>query len=319
MNCASIIDARPPSSFNVTSALAWREIATLDAVSEANALQLEFAFCNARPIVKWVGGKGGLLEQLLVLLPPDVAERRWFEPFLGGAAMFFRCRPRRAVLSDVNAQLMAAYQCVQQPTLPALIEALRSLEHSHSTEQYYIERARYNATLEHTASIERCALFIYLNKTCYNGLHRVNRRNEFNVPAGRYTQPRIVDAPGLFAAQKSLQTAELRCGSFETMLDAARGGDFVYFDSPYDVEVGAAGFTSYAASRFGPPEQDLQAEVFRALDRRGCKLMLSNSDTVANRSRYAGFDVREVLAPRSISRNGAQRQAVTELVVRNYA
>jgi DNA adenine methylase len=103
------------------------------------------------------------------------------------------------------------------------------------------------------------------------------------------------------------------------VLAAARSGDFVYFDSPYDVEVGAVGFTSYAASRFGPPEQDLQAEVFRALDRRGCKLMLSNSDTIANRSRYARFDVREVLARRSISRNGAQRQAVTELVVRNYA
>lgn len=317
MNCASTNNARQPSCLSATHALTWREIATLDAISEANALQLEFAFWNARPFLKWVGGKGRLLSQLLPLLPAGVEHMRHVEPFLGGAAMFFARQPERALLCDVNAGLCATYEAVRDE-VNLVIQQLRHLAKGHNSERYYQLRHRYNHTTN-LSQAERAALFIYLNKTCFNGLHRVNRSDEFNVPAGRYAQPRIVDAPGLFAAQQSLQAAQLRCGSFETVLDAARSGDFVYLDSPYDVEKGAAGFTAYAVSPFGPAEQDLQAEVFRSLDRRGCKLMLSNSDTLANRTRYARFDVREVLAPRSVSCNGAQRQAVTELVVRNYA
>lgn len=282
------------------------------------AEQLELEFALAGPIVKWVGGKTRLLRQLTLLLPPDVARRRHIEPFAGGAALLFHLKPRRAVLCDINAQLMAAYQHVQTSTWE-LVELLRALERTHSTKQYYDIRARYNACPEQVGRIERAAWFIYLNRTCFNGLHRVSRRGAFNVPAGRYENPRIADAPGLFAARRVLQTVELCCGSFEqVLLDVAQSGDFVYMDSPYDVELGATGFTSYAASPFGPAAQDLQANVFRALDRRGCKLMLSNADTRANRARYAGFDIVEVSAPRSISRDGKQRKPVTELVVRNY-
>lgn len=280
--------------------------------------QLRFEFIeHPRPIVKWVGGKGALLAQLLPLLPNDISERRYYEPFAGGAALFFRLTPRRAVLGDCNVQLMATYRCVQSSVCP-LLDQLCELERAHNAGRYYSERAAYNATAAAAATVERCARFIYLNKTCYNGLHRVNRRGEFNVPVGRYHAPRVADANALRAAHRVLQGVCLRAGSFEKVLEDAGRGDFVYLDSPYDVAPGARGFIAYAASLFGPEQQDLQAEVFRDLARRGCKVMLSNSDTTANRVRYAGFHIASVSAPRVINCNGAARGAVREIVVRNY-
>jgi DNA adenine methylase len=204
-----------------------------------------------------------------------------------------------------------------QRTATALCAALRALACRHTVEQYYAVRKRYNATTP-ADGLPRCAQFIYLNKTCFNGLHRVNRRGEFNVPAGRYANPRILDEDVLRAASHALGAAQLMCGSFEEVLQTARAGDFVYLDPPYDVENDAAGFTAYAASPFGPSAQDALAHVFQALDRRGCKLLLSNSATRANRDRYAGYQITEVVAPRSISRSADQRHAVVELAVRNY-
>jgi DNA adenine methylase len=303
------------AALNMTSAaVAPPSAARLRAVRQQ--LGFDFHACP-RPFVKWVGGKGAILGQLLPLLPTDIAERRYFEPFAGGAALFFRLRPQRAVLGDINAQLMATYRCVQSSAQP-LLEQLCVLESAHNPARYYLERAAYNESAQNMASVMRCARFIYLNKTCYNGLQRVNRRGEFNVPVGRYRAPRVADANGLRAAQRVLQDVSLRAGTFETVLEDACRGDFVYFDPPYDVEPGAKGFTAYAASAFGPAQQDVLAELFHVLDRRGCKLMLSNSYTAANRMRYARFHVSEVKAPRAINCKAAGRGAVRELVVRNY-
>jgi DNA adenine methylase len=271
---------------------------------------------DAAPILKWVGGKTRLWPQLASLLPPNVRELRHVEPFVGGAGVFFRALPHRALLADINTQLMATYRCVQRD-VEALIERLFTLERAHSESFYYSVRARYNAT-PICSSVERCAQFIYLNRTCYNGLHRVNRCGGFNVPIGRYSRPSVVNPLQLRAASRLLQGVQLRTGHFREVLEQAGRGDFVYLDSPYDVAPGSRSFTTYATSPFGPEQQDEQADVFRALDRRGCKLMLSNSDTRANRARYAGYEITEVMAPRSISRDGKHRHAVRELVVRNY-
>jgi len=211
---------------------------------------------------------------------------------------------------------MATYRCVQTDVEP-LLERLHELEALHNAFHYYQMRHRYNHATKLSA-VERSALFIYLNKTCFNGLHRVNRRGEVNVPVGSYSTPRVVGISQLRAAHRTLRGVELRTGDFSHVLEDAGRGDFVFLDSPYDVEPGARNFTAYASSPFGPEQQDQQADVFRALDRRGCKLMLSNSDTVANRKRYAGYEISEVTAPRSISCDGARRLAVVELVVRNY-
>ena len=161
-------------------------------------------------------------------------------------------------------------------------------------------------------------MFVYLNKTCFNGLHRVNRKGEFNVPVGSYKNPRILDENGLRAASGALQHAQLRCASFEALLETAKPGDFVYFDPPYEPVSETASFTSYARDGFSRKHQRRLRDVYAALDRRGCKLMLSNSDVPFIRDLYRAFHIDTVAAPRAINCNGGKRGKVSEVVVRNY-
>lgn len=270
------------------------------------------------PIVKWAGGKSRLCSQLLPLLPPRAASLRHIEPFAGGAAMFFARAPRRAVLSDINAALIAVYEAVRED-VERLIEALRALAAEHDGEgHYYRVRDLYNAARgEH--SIAQSARFIYLNKTGFNGLHRVNRKGEFNVPAGRYTNPRILDAEGLRAASTRLRDTALRCASFESVADYAGARDFVYLDPPYAPRSATAAFTRYASGGFDVQDQRRLRGVFDELTRRGVRTMLSNSDTPSTRELYSAYDVHTVSARRSVSCRGATRGAVSELVVINYA
>jgi DNA adenine methylase len=268
------------------------------------------------PIVKWAGGKSRLLPQLLPLLPPAVERMRHVEPFAGGAALFFARRPPRALLCDVNPALIATYQAVRD-SVEQVIVHLQRLSAAHSKQTYYQVRERYNRARKLERS-ERAATFIYLNKTCFNGLHRVNRRGEFNVPAGSYKNPRIVNESALRAASAELTRAQLRCDGFEGLLSTARPGDFVYLDPPYEPASDTANFTAYAQQGFGRKEQLSLRDVFAELDRRGCKLMLSNSDVPFIRELYCRFDIRRVSALRAINRDATKRGAVAEVVVRNY-
>ncbi|MDD9940790.1 MAG: DNA adenine methylase [Myxococcales bacterium] len=269
----------------------------------------------AGPIVKWVGGKGRLLPQLRALLPPRAAQRRHVEPFVGGAALFFHRNPRRAVLSDINPSLIAMYRAVRD-NLDSVVRHLRRLARSHSTEHYYATRERYNTAP--LAADERAATFIYLNKTCFNGLHRVNRRGHFNVPIGRYDHPKILDEAALRLARTRLKGAQLRCGSFEETSARARPGDFVYLDPPYAPVSPTANFTGYAAEGFGPERQLQLRDVFQELDRRGCLVMLSNSAAPSIRKLYRGYSTTMVSAPRSVNSRGDRRGRVAEVVVCNY-
>lgn len=276
----------------------------------------------ATPIIKWVGGKGRLLAQLAPLLPPAAEERRHVEPFMGGAALFFARRPERALLSDVNPELIGVYQAVRDDVEGVIAALTRLAAAGHAAEAYYGVRARYNAerlsTRKKTTQTTRAAMFVYLNKTCFNGLHRVNRRGEFNVPTGKYKNPRILDAENLRAASAALAGAELRCAGFEELLGSARPGDFVYLDPPYVPVSTTASFTAYAQEGFGPADQERLRDVYRELDRRGCRLMLSNSDVPRVRELYREWRIDVVMAPRAVSCDGAKRQAVAEVVVRNY-
>jgi len=200
----------------------------------------------------------------------------------------------------------------------SVINALRPLSASHNADHYYTQRDRYNQDAALSKS-KRAALFIYLNKTCFNGLHRVNRRGEFNVPVGRYTNPRILDDEGLRLASKRLQKADLCCEGFESLLKMARPGDFIYLDPPYEPVSRTANFTAYAKDGFGADMQERLRDVFVALDKRGCRLMLSNSDAPLIRQLYRAFKVDEVAAPRAINCDGRGRGKVSEVVVRNYA
>jgi DNA adenine methylase len=268
------------------------------------------------PIVKWVGGKSRLLSQLSPLLPPGVALMRHVEPFVGGGAMFFARRPTRALLCDVNPMLIATYEAVRNDA-EALIEQLERLAREHDARAYYRVRERYNRGRK-LAAAQRAAMFIYLNKTCFNGLHRVNRRGEFNVPAGRYDNPRILNEDALRAASAELSRAELMCSGFERLLTTAKPGDFVYLDPPYEPVSQTASFTAYAQDGFGREDQLRLRDVFAVLDRRGCKLMLSNSDVPFIRDLYARWNIARVSASRAVNSDPSKRGPVQEVVVRNY-
>ncbi len=276
------------------------------------------------PILKWVGGKSRILSQLSPLLPAGVELMRHVEPFVGGGALFFARRPERALLCDVNPALIGVYEAVRDEVTQVIahLERLsatyeRKAAGQERSAHYYAVRHRYNHGQKLSRS-ERAAMFIYLNKTCFNGLHRVNRKGEFNVPAGRYEKPRILDSELLHAASNELQKAEIVCTGFESLLSNARPGDFIYFDPPYAPVSRTASFTAYAQDGFSEQDQERLRDVFSALDKRRCKLMLSNSDVPLIRDLYAKFRIDTVAAPRAINCDSSRRGLVSELVVRNY-
>lgn len=266
----------------------------------------------ASPIVKWVGGKTKLLPELLARMPERFG--RYYEPFAGGAALFFRLAPKRAVLADSNPDLIGLYTAVRS-NVEAVIRRLQAHRDRHDEAHYYETRARWNDRDASWSTPERAAAFIYLNKTCFNGLWRVNRAGAFNVPIGRYTDPPICVPEALRAAQQVLARAELRHADYRTAVRDARAGDFLYFDPPYDPVTPTANFTSYTANAFGADEQRALAETARELVARGCRVMLSNSDTPFIRSLYKGFRVDRVKCPRAINSNAAKRGDVDELII----
>ena len=271
---------------------------------------------GAAPFVKWAGGKGRLLSQLRPLLPTGAEHMRHVEPFVGGGAMFFSRQPARAMLTDINPALVSTYAAIRDD-VEGVIEHLRRLANRHSKEGYYRVRERYNHG-QRVPSSKRAAMFIYLNKTCFNGLHRVNRKGEFNVPMGSYKNPRILNEGALRAASAALEAAHLECTSFESLLQNAKPGDFVYFDPPYEPVSQTASVTSYARDGFSREDQTRLRDVYKELHRRGCKLMLSNSDVPFVRELYKDYQVDTVAAPRAINCNAKKRGKVSEVVVRNY-
>lgn len=266
----------------------------------------------AAPVVKWVGGKTKLLPSLLARMPDRFA--RYYEPFVGGAALFFRVAPERAVLADSNPDLIGLYTCLTHD-VAGVIKKLEHHRASHSEAHYYATRTRWNDRERSWTSADRAATFIYLNKTCFNGLWRVNRAGAFNVPIGRYTDPPICVPEALRAASTLLTRATLRCGDYRAAVADARRGDFVYFDPPYDPVAPTANFTSYTSDAFGADHQRQLAETARALIARGCQVMLSNSDTPFIRSLYKGFHVDRVKCARAINSNAAKRGEVDEVIM----
>ena len=260
----------------------------------------------------WPGGKSRLKKQILAAIP---AHRVYVEPFAGGAALFFALQPKRALLCDINPCLMLTYRAVRDQCSD-VIRQLRGLARRHSEASYYRARDRFNNSEQEP--VKRAALFIYLNKTCFNGLYRVNRFDEFNVPVGRYKKPNIVNAEGLRAASEQLQHTHLLLGGYRKLLSRARPGDFVYLDPPYASANGAPTFTAYSRTGFALEHHVGLRNVFVELDSRDCKLMLSNSDVPSIHDLYSGYNIKRVWAPRSINANAKRRGSVPEVVIRNY-
>jgi len=282
---------------------------------------------TARPFLKWAGGKSQLLPELVTRSPRRIAT--YYEPFLGGGALFFALAadpdraPRRAVLNDLNRELMTTYEVVRDAP-EALIERLACLE----TEYFAAEEAA-RATLYYELRdrhglhepVEVAARLIFLNKTCYNGLFRVNRKGQFNVPFGRYKSPRILDREALLTASHALQDVELRCMDFEEACSDAGPEDFVYLDPPFHPLSATSSFTAYTERHFGRAEQLRLKRCIDRLTKRGAPVMLSNSPHPWVRGGYefAGYDVDEVQARRAINSRGDGRGPIGELVVTNGA
>ncbi|WP_374687993.1 DNA adenine methylase [Promineifilum sp.] len=268
----------------------------------------------ARPVLKWAGGKGRLLPELLARVPDEF--NAYHEPFVGGGALFFALagqgRIRRAYLSDANAGLIDVYLALRN----AVEEVIAALgQHAYEREHYYRVRALRPEAL---TLPERAARVIYLNKTCYNGLYRENRAGQFNVPFGRYKNPTICDEPNLRAASAVLQGVDIARRRFSTVLDYAQPGNFVYFDPPYHPVSPTANFTTYDRDGFGPDDQRQLRDVFAALADKGVRAMLSNSDMPFVRDLYAGFHIEQLYAARAVNSKANGRGKVAELLICNF-
>lgn len=300
----------------------------------------------AGPFLKWAGGKSQLLPQIDPLLPAALKQgrlTRYVEPFVGSGALFFHIRRHYPVseylLLDQNPALILTYQVVQQQ-VEALIDALSALQAAFWAQDgdgrkatYYGLRERFNAgraiaatAMTAEAQVERAAQLIFLNRTGYNGLYRVNSRGEFNVPFGRYRQPAICQTDTLRAAARCLQGVQLIRGSFADCEPFVDSRAFVYFDPPYRPLSATANFTAYAAEAFDEREQWRLAEFYRRLDQRGACLLLSNSDPRHARpddhfyaEAYPDFRVETVQARRRINSRADRRRYVSELLILNYA
>ena len=270
--------------------------------------------CRPYPILKWAGGKSQLLVSLNPLIPDNF--KRYFEPFVGGGAMFFNLVGDRAglsaYLSDYNSELINCYQAVRE-NVESVIKALK--KHRNESDYFYRVRSIDPASL---SSVERAARLIYLNKTCFNGLYRVNRQGQFTVPFGSYKNPRTCDESNLRLASQALQKVHLKSAHFSQVLRHARRGDFVYFDPPYQPLSATSNFTSYTSRCFGEEDQRQLAEIVRQLDKRGCSVMLSNSDNRFIRELYSDFRIETVWASRAINCKGNRRGRISELVILNY-
>lgn len=269
------------------------------------------------PIVKWVGGKRQLLQDLTPLFPKEIAA--YCEPFLGGGAVLFKLQPEVAYINDINSDLMEVYEVIRD-NVEELIEALS--EHPNEKEHFYQVRDwdRNKEQYRQLSKVQKAARIIYLNKTCYNGLFRVNNSGEFNTPFGNYKKPNIVNAPVLTAVSQYFRQAQISFSStdYAKVLSGIPSDTFVYLDPPYDPVSVTANFTGYAKGGFDRDEQIRLRECCDDLDRRGIKFMLSNSATEFIRDQYKDYQITTVKAKRAINSKASRRGQVDEVVVRNY-
>ena len=294
---------------------------------------------KAKPFIKWVGGKGQLIGQLEALLPADFGRRRnvtYIEPFVGGGAMLFHMLQayeniKHAVINDINPDLTACYKTVRdQPhelirSLAAIQDDYYAVTDEDAKKEYYLSvRERFNS--KSSDPVENTTLFFFLNRTCFNGLYRVNKSGKFNVPFGRYTRPLICDAETILADSEILQRTDILTGDFEQTLLHVHGDAFFYFDPPYRPLSSTSSFNDYAKEAFGDAEQIRLKQFCDRLNDANIPFMLSNSDCLGKDGTDRFFDdlftdyqMDRVWATRNVNANASKRGKLTEILVRNYA
>lgn len=269
---------------------------------------------NARPFLRWAGGKTRLVCSLEDRLPQDLSDDvMYFEPFLGAGSLFFRLRPQRAQLSDNNKDLIECYEALQdRPDL--VVRYLKTHLTNNSEEYYYKMRGKYNKARQ---SFAKAALFVYLNKTCFNGIWRVNSNGEFNVPFGHRDPKHPILERDILQAAKALSNATIIHCDYKDAVTKVREDDFVYFDPPYPPLNGTSYFTHYTIEGFNRTNHAELASVAKSLDRRGAFVMVSNADLPYIRKLYEGFRVHELEVMRWIRADG-DRYRVREVIITNY-
>ena len=274
---------------------------------------------KGKPFVKWAGGKRQILDELKKHVPNEY--NTYYEPFIGGGALLFELSPKKAVINDSNKELMNVYDVLcDDKKFKKMCNVLNSYEANHSEEFYYEirnkdrEKMQFNRLADYT----RAARTIYLNKACFNGLYRVNSKNEFNVPFGKKTKVNTYDGGNLITVSNYLTMNDVKILSvdFEECVKSAKKGDFVYFDPPYDSDTNT--FNSYTEDGFGKEEQRRLARVFKELDERGVYVMLSNHNTTLVNELYEGYNIYVIEAKRNINSKGNKRGKVEELIITNF-
>lgn len=274
---------------------------------------------KAKPFVKWAGGKRSIIDKLINLVPEDF--NTYYEPFVGGGAMLYELQPKKAVINDYNTELMNVYECIKDENKFAnMCSELNKHETKHSEDYYYEIRDldRDKKKFNKLADYKRAARTIYLNKACFNGLYRVNSKNEFNVPFGKKLKVNTYDGGNLITVSNYLTMNDVKILSvdFEEAVKDAKKGDFIYFDPPYDSDTTT--FNSYTEDGFGKEEQKRLARVYKELSDRGCYVMLSNHNTSLIKELYKDFNIHVIEAKRNINANGKKRGKVEEVIITNY-
>lgn len=296
---------------------------------------------KAKPFLKWAGGKGQLIDQIVPFLSPGLEEgqiTKYFEPFLGGGALFFwlaeQYQFEQSYLYEINPAVSLCYQVIQKNVVK-LIRELYQLEQEYLSASesgreklYYNRREEFNLFLRKKTSngvVHQAALLIFLNKTCFNGLYRVNSQGEFNVPFGRYKNPNICNDDNLHAVSELLQRAEIVCGDFSQCLEYADSESLVYFDPPYRPISTTSSFTSYSKNSFDDQEQKRLRKVYGELDKKGAHVVLSNSDPKNSNPKdnffddlYRGYHIERLNATRLINCDAEKRGVIKEILVMNY-
>ena len=274
---------------------------------------------KAKPFVKWAGGKRQILDKLKKLVPEDF--NTYYEPFVGGGALLFDLAPENAVINDSNEELINVFNVLcNEKKYSKMCRYLNKFERKHDEEFYYEIRNidRNKKKFNKLNDSKRAARTIYLNKSCFNGLYRVNSKGEFNVPFGKKTKVNTYDGENLLNVHSylTLNNISILCTDFEDAVSTAKEGDFVYFDPPYDSDTST--FNSYTEDGFSKDEQRRLAKVFKELDEKGVKVMLSNHNTTLIKELYKDYNFYVIEAKRSINSNGKKRGKVEEVIITNY-
>ena len=270
-----------------------------------------------QPFLKWAGGKRQLLPELLCRVPKRM--QTYYEPFVGGGALFFALQPKKAVINDFNRDLIHTYEVIRDD-VDSLLQLLSSYKNDVNFYYKIRELDRNPRLFKKLSAVEKGARIIYLNKTCYNGLFRVNSAGEFNSPFGYYKNPNIINEAVLKAVSTYLNTADinLMCGDFSSAVKSAKKGDFVYFDPPYDPVSQSSNFTGYTSIGFDKEEQIRLKKLCDELNKRGVKFLLSNSATPFILDLYKDYHIDIIPAKRIINSNASLRGVVDEVLISNY-